>query len=904
MPKKENRSPLWRLPADTEVREEIEHHLEMRARQYEDEGLSPEDARAKARERFGDPERHAAECLRDAERRNRRWRVGQWLEDLRLDLRFALRQMGRRPGLAVLLVGMLALGIGAASTTAGLLHQALWQDLPFPEAERIVTLWEEQTVRGKTKNVVSPVNFLAWRDETKSFEAMSGFVTVSANLATADEPRRAMVRLVTDGYFDVFGLPPLRGSRFQPEDYDGEEGTRGVLISEPYWREVFGAREDLVGTSLEIDGDAYVVRGVMPAATAVDMGVALHPWGKAPDVYAPLPVSEQWRTARGRWLQVMGRLAVGATVANADAELKTVMARQRQRFPDFDAGWDAHALSLAGHLRDPVRLPLYAVAGAILVILLIVCVNASSLLLSRNVSRESELALRRALGAGRGRLGRQLLLEGLVVAGAAAVLGWIAARGLGDAARALLPDALRSSFLGSPTGGATPGIFLASVAGLAFFVLLLTWLPSLPSLGRLSRLVHAPDHGSRRQHRLRAAMVFVQVALTLVLLVGSVLMLETVRGLLSVDAGFERDGIVSFAIEPSDDLDNPQVFDFYRRLLEKLEALPGVSQAGAVTYLPMTGNGAATTYHATDRPRPEAGQEPVANIRTVRGDYFDALGIEVLEGRSLDERDGPSPAAEAGDDPAENEPGTVIGSIVVSRQIAERLWPGESAVGKDLWISWDRDGARRVVGVVEDVHHVGLGDPPRDTIYFSQMQEPRSELKVVLRGERGLESLAPEIRSVVAGLDPALPIFELRNLRGVVEDSLADQAFLLRLLVAFAVLALALSMLGVYGITALSVTESRREIGLRMALGARPVRVAALFVGRVVLWSLGAIVAGLGVAVLAGRSVESLLYGVSATEPGILLGVATLIFLTAVLSAVVPARRAAKVDPSRALRWE
>lgn len=884
--KRSNKSPLWRRAVSSEVDEELEMHLEMRTREYEAQGLSPDEARRKARRRFGDLDRHAAQCRREAGGRNRRWRWSAWLDELRQDLRFTLRQLRRRSAMAALVVGMLALGIGLTGTVAGMMHQALWQPLPYAEPERLLTIWEEQISRGKGINVVGPANFVAFRDAAETIDSMAGFISVSANVAGGEGPPvRAPFRWVTAGYFDVLGVPPEVGRTFTPEDSVRED--RGVvIISHRLWQSRFGGRDDIVGQLLPVDGREREIVGVMPPHVALDMGPTRAPYGDAADLWGPLPVSDEWATARGRWLMVVARLADGTSAEDANAEIAGIMERQVQAMPAFNTGWIAHAVPLADNLREPLRLPMAALAGAVLIVLLIVCINASSLLLSRNLGRLDELSLRRALGAGRSRLGRQLLAEGVLISALAAALGWLLASRLRPLAAAVLPENLAAS------AAPSPGWVLAATLGLTLIVVLLcAWLPSLPALGKVARRVQSRSlGGTQSQHRLRAALVFAQTALALVLLVGSALMLQTVHRLLSVDPGFDSDGVVSFGVGLPRGTEPSRMQTFYGDLIERVAALPGVESVGAIDHVPMAGAGSATSFRALDRAEPDEGDWPVADIRTVDGEAFEALGVELKAGRAFDSSDGTDQA---------------IGSVVISRLLADELWPDGDAVGQTLLVNWgDAERTRRIVGIVGDVYLVAPGIQPRGTIYYPQAQEPRALMNIVLETGRGVESMAPELRSVVADLDPTLPIFDLVTVRSLLRGTLADQEFLSRVITAFAALAFLLSVLGIYGVTALSVTESRREIGLRMALGARPLEVVGLFVRRIATWTAGALVVGLAAAVLAARAARDLFYEVEATDPAVLAGVAILVAAAALVAAVIPARRAARVDPSLTLRQE
>lgn len=881
-----NRSPLWRLPVDREVAEELELHLDLRIREYLEQGLPEDEARQRALERFGDPRRHAAACRQAARGRNRRWQTVQLLDELGQDLKFGVRQLRRRPLLAVCLVGLLAVGLGATTAATVLLDQALMTPPPFQDPERLVTLWEQHIPRSKTQNSVSPANFLAWSEQTSAFERMAGFITITASL-TGDEgpPQRIKARIATEGYLELLGQPPHLGRGFLPEDF-AEGAEPSVVLSHRLWRQRFGGRSDIAGREVIVNGTAHRILGVMPAASGLDMGPAFSPYGDAADLYSPLRVSESWREPRGRWLMVLARLKSGVDLEQARADLEVVMGRQRQRHPSFNTGWASQTVPLLEHLRAPLRLPLLALFGTVLLVLLIVCLNASSLMLGRTLARGDELAVRRALGAGRRRLLRQLLVEGSVVVGAAGVLAAFLAHGILRLARATFPPEL----LPAHQAPATAGIFGVTLALAGLCVLLFGLTPGLMISMRRRRLAGPASVGaSRQRHRLRAALVFSQVALALVLLVGAGLMLRTVRGLLRVDPGFYRGGVVSFGIAPDRELDDAGIANFYDRLLERLAGLPGVSSAGAVSHMPMASLGAATSYYPTDRPEPEPGQAPVADIRILHGDYLGTLGIPLLAGRAFDARD------RAGRQP---------GSVLVSERLAQQYWPGESAIGRRVFVNWGEAGPREVVGVVGDVHHADLLTAPRDAIYFPQVQEPDGVLNVTLRTDEDLIILAPTLRAVVAELDPNLPIFDLRSTGGVIAASLSKQRFLASILGVFAILALVLAALGIYGVTALSVTQSTREIGLRMALGAAPWEVARLFLHRTAILTGLALAVGLGASVLLGRAVESLFFGVRADDPATLASTALLLAAAALVAALIPARRAARLDPTQALRWE
>ncbi|MCG8455561.1 MAG: ABC transporter permease [Holophagales bacterium] len=882
--KRSNRSPLWRLPEDLEVREEMETHLELMVRDLIESGLEESEARRRAAARFGDAAAYAEQCRSLARQRNRRWAGSAFLGELRQDLQAGVRQIRRHATVSLTIVAMLALGLGAVATSLDLVFAAVMQPPPFDEPDRLLTLWEHQTARDYQKNVVSPANFLAWKEGADAFSRMAAFITVTFNLTEPSggrEPERVKVRSVTDGYFDVLAKAPLAGRLFRPEDA-AEEAADVVLLSHHVWQQRYGARKEIVGETLVLDGTSHEIVGVLPADVALDMGPTLSPYGDAADLFVPLAAPEAWRIPRGRWLQVLARLDDGASIDEARQQLDAVMQRQLEQHPQFSANWQAQVVPLAKHLREPLEAPVLALAGGALLVLLIACFNASSLLLGRVLARGGELEVRAALGAGRARLLRQLMVEGAVLAACAGALAFLLSGAFGSMARAALPIAP------PPPGGSSLIVLAALTAACA---LIFGFLPSIPALRRLA----APGSSgraigsSRHRFRLRSALVFAQVALTLVLLIGAGLMLRTVWRLLDVDPGFDRDGIVSFSLSPPRGSEAAAVNTFYDQLLERIGELGGIESVGTVSHLPMASAGAATSHWPADRPRPEAGQENVADIRIIRGDYFATLGIPLLEGRAFD-----------GSERADHEPG----SIVISESVAEAFWPGESALDRELVITWGDDDARRVIGVVADVRHAALGTPPRAAIYFPASQERNTGMTVVLETRRDPEALVGSLRALIRELDASLPLYDMQTVRGVLDRSISHQKLLAWSLFAFALLAILLAAVGIYGLTALTVTQSTREIGLRMALGASPGGVALRFLARIARLTAAALLAGLASALLLGRSLEALLVDIEAWDPATLAVTALLLGFVALAAALVPVRRATRLDPTRALRWD
>ena len=620
----------------------------------------------------------------------------------------------------------------------------------------------------------------------------------------------------------------------------------------------------------------------MPKEAGLDLGPLFRPYTDAPDLYQPLPINEQWREARGRWLLVIGRLDDGVSVDQARTEMTTLAQALEQRRPDFNAQWTTTVTPLEEHLRESSRVPVMMLFGAVLLVMILLGVNLASLMLTRTSARTSELAVRSALGAGRMRLVRQLFLEGAALTAAAGLLGVLLATALVRLGRLFLPPDLALEEL--PTLGTSTLVFGIGLALLSS--LTITAWPALLTARRPAGLLRVASLGG--QSRLRAGLVFSEVALATVLLVGAGLMMRTVLSLLSVDPGFESDGRSSFTVQLPRGTQPSEQFTFFDRLTERLQQIPGVTSVGAVTSIPIGGRGAATSYSATDRPAPEPGAELVADIRVIRGDYLETMGIDLLEGRAFD----------LTDEPSEDQ-----GVVVIDHTVADELWPDTSPIGKELSIFWGNpEIPRRVVGVAESVHVSSLDTAPRGTIYFPHSQEPEGGMSFVLRSEGDPALVIAGAREAVEALDPSLPIYADTSLAGVIDESLSQQRFISRSLGLFAIASLLIAAFGIYGVTSFSVLQRNREIGLRMALGATPKGVDGLVVGQVGRLAVGAVLAGLASAVLLGRYVESLLYGVEPFDPLTLVAVAAVLALSAVLAALRPALKAADIAPVRALR--
>ncbi len=874
------KSPLWKVSPRKEVNDELAFHVEMRTREYIADGLSPEDARAKALERFGDSERHRSDCQRLAQQRNRRLTVAEALRDLGTDLRFALRQFSRHPAFAAALLLTLTFGVGINLAGFSILQNALLAPLPFAQPEQIISIWEQNAPRSNTKNVVGPANFMEWRDQSETFQDFTAFITFDVTLQDADVATRAKARLVTDGFFDVFKAKPALGRSLDANDYT-EEASYAVVLTHSFWQQRFAGRPDVLAQILTVNGQAREIVGVMPESFDLDLGPGTSGFGQKPDFYTQMPINEQWRTHRGRYLLTAGRLADGVTVEQARAEMDTISLRLQEKFPEFDNGWSAQLEPMSEHQQSLVKQSTLTLFGAVGLLLLVVAVNVASLLVARAGLRGDEVSVRLALGAGRSRLVRQIFAEGALMAFIGGVGGVAIAWMLLRVVRPFMPTALAGSSeisLGGP-------LMLYSLLLVLGSTLLFGMAPAWHVLRGRHRTGRKSVGGSVKGQRLRSAMVFAETALAAVLLVVAGLLLRSLISMTTADTGFERDRVLTanLAIPRGSSIESAA---FFRDLLDQAAALPGVTKAGAVSSIPIAGPGAATNFWPLDRPETPVEERQVADIRIVRGDYLEALNVPLIEGRTFDERD-------------HDEAATVV---LISQQVADLYWPQGGAVGQELHVQWDTQEPRRVIGVVGDVQNAGLTTPARNTIYLAHEQEGRGTMTVTLRTDGRADLLVAPLRQLVSELAPTVPLADVLTLDDAVTGSVAQERFVLKGVVLFAVLSLVLAALGLYSVTSYSAAQRRPEIALRMALGAGPGEIRGLVfqqAGRLVAAGL---VAGLGLAVLAGRGLESQLYEVQARDPLTFGVVAVVLAVAAGVAVLVPAVRAAGGMPGEVLR--
>jgi putative ABC transport system permease protein len=803
------------------------------------------------------------------------------MEALWQDIRFAGRTLLKQPGFILIVTLTLALGIGANTAIFSVVNAALLAPPPFREPERVVRLGEVNP--GWSTTLASSHAFIEWKERSAAFEKMARATWYDGNLETGSEPQHVVTVSASADYFAALGVEPLLGRTFAPEEL-GETGHRVIVISHGLWQRL-GADPRIVGQTLQLDGESQSVIGVMPQVNYQGPFIG---WG---DIWHPLFRSEQSAKLKpGGWRghTVIARLKDGVTVAQAQAELERIERQLAAEWPNLYTGYTPVVLRLQDFITGDARPALLALLGAVTAMLLIACANVANLSLVRAAGREKELAVRAALGAGRGRLARLLLTESLLLAlaGAAAGLGlaYLGIRALITLGPENLPGVSRIGLDFSVLGFT---LLLSIVTGLLFGLAPALAAGKMDLNETLKDTARGAGQGAQRQ-RLRNLLVVSEIALALMLLVGGGLALKSFRNLLRVDAGFRAERVLTMDLVLAEERykENHKRTSFFRQLMARLNALPGVEAAGANRYLPLRDRQYSNPVFIEGRPVPE-GQEPVVQYGGVIGGYLRAMGVPVLSGRDFSEQE----MWETG------------GVVLINESMRRRLWPNEDPIGKRIRHGADQQW-QTIIGVVGDVRQRGLESEAHPQIYtpFAEYQHTTMSLAIRTQGEP--KAMLGAARKEIAALDPLLAPYNIFTLEEAVERTLVGRRMATRLLALFACSALLLAAVGLYGVMSYRVSQRTREIGVRMAMGAQARDVLKLVLGQGLrLVGLG-LAAGGFAALLLARLMRTMLYGVSATDPLIFAGVALLLALVALIACFIPARRAAKVEPMIALRSE
>jgi putative ABC transport system permease protein len=867
---------------DQELDDELAAHLEMAEQDAIRSGLSPEEARRQARVRLG-----GVQQVREEQREQR---SAQWLETFMRDVRYALASLARDRAFTIIAVSILALGIGANAAMFSLIDAVLLKPMPFPNPERVVRVWEAPTPT--TTNQVSPNDFIAWKDQSTAFAAFSAEARTRLTTIIGGEPVRIFGKIVSADYFDVFRIAPLLGRTFQAgEDQPGASPV--VVLSHSAWQARFGSDPAILGRELVLNGTPHRIVGVMPSGT-FDRDDLAAPGQEPAQFFKPLVFTPRQRTETSHWLVVAARVRDEATIAQGEQQLRATQAVLARDFPDFKKKWSVVVEPFDARLKDnTLQQSLYAAFGAVVLVLLIACANVANLLLGRGAARQKEMAVRAALGAGRGRLVRQLLTETLVLCLLGTAAGLVIASYLIAAAGPLLPHAIPSTAVIT----LDYRVFaFASVAAVGV-TLLVGLLPSLrTSSGSLAAaLNHAARGSSSTRGRLRQLVVVAEMALSLILICGALLLFKSLLNLQHVDLGVRKDHVVTISTElPAIGYPTPEsAAGLFRTLIERLEAVPGVEQASLADDAPLEGAGGENLR------MPGVTDPVLVRYKRVGPGYFSALDVPLIAGREF-----------SGVDHAGSAPVTII-SQELARELRDRFGVKEP-VGATVSLpvlAYDTGGTRtdfQVIGVIrgERVQR-DLRLPLEPVAYVPLSQSPRRAINLIIHTSSDTASVVPSIRDEVRRIDSTLVLSDVRTMEDIRRQrSLNGAAEPAWLIGAFAIAAAFLAGLGLYGVLGHAVLQQRREIGIRMALGASSGEILSRVLtsaGLMVSIGLGA---GLCGALALTRIMSNLLFGVSPLDPWVLASATVAMALVGLVAAALPASRAVRVDPTTALRSE
>jgi putative ABC transport system permease protein len=800
------------------------------------------------------------------------------------DLRYAARSLFRNPGFSLVAILVLALGIGPNSAIFSIVSAVLLRPLPIKDPSRVVVVWETWKEKGFDQLPVSANNYLDWKQRNHVFEQMGAAFAIPEygfNVTAGGEPERVPGAKASYEYFRVLGLKPLAGRGFLPEE-DRPGGPPVAVVSHRFWQRRLGGDRGVLGQSIIVDGVARTVVGVMPAEfTAL---------GEV-DVWIPTAIDPSAEARANRTYGVLARLRGGVPLERAQSEMEDVAKRIAREHPETNDGWGVLVMPIHELYSGRIAPALSILLGAVGLLLLLACANIANLLLARASSRQKEIAIRTAIGARRSRLVRQLMTESVLLALAGGALGLVAAHWCVGLLRGVVPDMLPLMKQMSIDARVILFTFAASVLTGMLFGIAPAWKLSRGDVNEVLKASGRTLTG-RDMLRLRGVLLVAEVSLAVVLLIGAGLLARSFIRLMSVDPGLRTDGVLTMQLTlPWARYDTEQKrAEFHRELAHRIEAMPGVHAAGGIHFLPFRGYFMNTRisvwpFVVDGQPPVRPGQEPDADFRIVTPGFFSAMGIPLREGRYFSVRDSrEAPAA-----------------VIVNEALVRRHFKGRNPIGRRLRVPPDHPG-REIIGVVGDAKLYFLDWKAEPAIYVPHAQEPAQVMSLVVHSSRGPGSLVPAIRREVRALDPEQPVSDVKTMASVVADSAMIRRVSVYMLGAFAGLAMVLATVGIYGLTAYTVSQRLQEIGIRMALGAQRRDVLRLVVGRSIgLAVIGAILGILG-ALVASRIIEGLLFGVGKSDPLVVIGVPLGLLAVAAVASYLPARRAMNIEPVGAVR--
>ncbi|MEO8500077.1 MAG: ABC transporter permease [Vicinamibacteria bacterium] len=805
------------------------------------------------------------------------------MDTLRQDLIYAFRRLAMAPGFTLVALLTLALGIGANSAIFSIVYAVLLKPLPFPEPERLVQLF--QVSEGRDVPYFSPQNFLDTEAQARSFESVTAIDTGGVTLTGHGAPAVLNGAEVSASFFNVFRVAPVLGRAIAKDENEPEKATV-VVLGHALWKTRFGADANIVGQTIRLDSRPFTVVGVAPEGFS---------FPDRTELWTPLAYDAIFRTkSRGAWyVRVFGRLKPGVTLAAAAVETKTIAGRLAKTYPDANQGLGGTTRSMQEAMVGDSRSALYLLLGAVGLVLLIACVNVANLLMARAAARESEFAVRQALGAGQGRIFRQLMTESLLLGLLGGAAGVVVASMSLDSLIALQPNGVNRL----ADARIDPAVKAFAAALSMATGLLCGVFPGMSARRPPAQALREGAHGllAGRSGRVRGGLVIGQMALAMMLLAGAGLLLRSFAQLQEVKPGFEASNALTFriALPAQAYKDESLRVAFFDRLIERLSALPGAKTAAATLGLPLNGTQVNISFEVANRPELPPSQQPSMEMRAATPAYFKAMGIPLIRGRVF-------------------EPGDIAGAkpvVVLTQSAVTKYFPNEDPIGQRITLGWRRpqgqpNAGGEVVGVVGDVKTFGLAKAVVPEIYLPYGQLPVSSMDVLVRTSVPPLSLGPAVESVVHELDPDIPVARLRTLEDVVSSSISQPRFYMLLLGLFAAIAVLLAALGIFGVMSYAVAQRTREIGIRMAIGAHPSRVMRMILRNAAVLIVSGVGLGLAGALALSRSLSGLLFNLSPTDPSTLAGVAVLLTGVALLASYLPARQATRVDPLLALRSE
>lgn len=824
-------------------------------------------------------------------------------DTLRLDLQHALRLAAKSPLVTALTILALALGIGATTAIFAVVHSVLLKPLPYANSDRLVVVWSNATPLGRPQNTMSPANYRDFANMNRTLdglEAYFSFVTPLEMVVDGGQSEVIIGVTVTPGLFDLLGRRPERGRSFDPNASSLE-----IVISHGFWQRRFGGDPSVVGRTLQMGTFPATVIAVMPEDFTFPYGTMLGPSGftRVTTIDAWLPMAFQGPVANANrmltpqgelvrnvhWLGAIGRMRSGVSLSEVQADLSTVARQLEQSYPEINKGWGATVVPVLDQTVGSLRGPLYLLLTGVAVVLIIAAVNVANLVLARSIARQRELATRVALGAGRGRLVQQALTEGLLLAAVGGVAGVLVSQAGIAGLLAIAPPALPrldevniewTVLLAAVAVTVTTGIFVGVLPALAAARVMPQAALQENSRGAI---------GARSRHRARAALVVAEVALAVTLVIGAALLFRSFSTLMSVDPGFKPENLLTWQMNLPDDRRGPAQRDaFYDEFFTRIRALPGVVSVGGTSRLPLGSTELTTMLDIEGRvpPLPRA-EWPEVQFRRSAGDYFQTMGIPLLSGRvfnATDHRTAPPVA-------------------VVNDVLARRLFPGDDPVGKHVRMSEGQPWIT-IIGVVGGIKHSALDEEPEPELYMNDRQGSLVSPFIALRTQGPAEHMMEMIRAEARAIDADLPIYDLKPMEQLRGESLAQRRFVLVLIGLFGALALTLAAIGVYGVMSLLVSERTQEVGVRLALGAHPSHVLKMLVAQATRLAVIGVVVGAALALVSMPLLRSQLYAVEPRDPLTIAGVPAVLIAVALLAALIPARRAMRVDPVKALRYE